>query len=287
LEAGFAVIGYGKLGGLELGYGSDLDLVFLHDSAGSLQETSGSPPLDNERFFARLVQRLIHFLSIQTTSGRLYEVDTRLRPSGRAGLLVTGLDAFYRYQTVDAWVWEHQALLRSRALVGSPRVCAEFERIRRDVLTSHVNRAKLKSEVVAMRRRMRTELSEAKAGGFDLKQDRGGLADIEFLVDYWVLSSSDRYPELVEFPDNVRQLEALERVGLVSGERCAQMKEAYLALRARTHELALDEGGRVIDDAELRDVRATVIAVWDEVFAGVDEDAGLSGARAADADAPL
>ena len=98
-EAGFAVIGYGKLGGLELGYGSDLDLVFLHDSRGARQETDGNPPLDNERFFSRLVQRLIHFLSIQTSSGRLYEVDTRLRPSGRAGLLVTGLDGFYRYQT--------------------------------------------------------------------------------------------------------------------------------------------------------------------------------------------
>src|SRR5204863_6711215 len=122
-EAGFAIIGYGKLGGLELGYGSDLDLVFLHDSRGEQQETDGSPPLDNERFFARLVQRLIHFLSIQTSSGKLYEIDTRLRPSGRAGLLVTSLDGFRRYQESEAWVWEHQALLRSRALAGSRDVC--------------------------------------------------------------------------------------------------------------------------------------------------------------------
>jgi glutamate-ammonia-ligase adenylyltransferase len=281
-EAGFAVIGYGKLGGLELGYGSDLDLVFLHDSSGTLQETTGDPPLDNERFFARLVQRLIHFLSIQTSSGRLYEVDTRLRPSGRAGLLVTGLDAFYRYQTVDAWIWEHQALLRSRALVGSQRVREEFERMRREVLTAHVNRAKLKTEVVSMRRRMRTELSQAKNGGFDLKQDRGGLADIEFLVDYWVLSSSDVHPELVEFPDNVRQLEALESAGLVPAQRCRRMKESYLALRGRIHELALDDGNRVVAEDEFEDLRAWVIAVWDEVFAGVDADAALSGARAAD-----
>ena len=154
-EAGFAVIGYGKLAGLELGYGSDLDLVFLHDSSGAQQETDGVPPLDNERFFSRLVQRLIHFLSIQTSSGRLYEVDTRLRPSGRSGLLVTSLEGFRHYQTQDAWVWEHQALLRSRALAGSPEVCRAFETIRRDVLVSHVDRAKLKSEVAKMRRRMR------------------------------------------------------------------------------------------------------------------------------------
>jgi glutamate-ammonia-ligase adenylyltransferase len=272
-EAGFAVIGYGKLGGLELGYGSDLDLVFLHDSHGAQQETNGKPPLDNERFFARLVQRLIHFLTIQTSSGRLYEVDTRLRPSGRAGLLVVGLEGFYRYQTQEAWVWEHQALLRSRALAGSRRVCDEFERIRRDVLVHHVNRAKLASEVAGMRRRMRRELSTAKSGGFDLKQDPGGLADIEFLVDYWVLASSHEYPELVEFPDNVRQLQALERVGLVAAERCLRLKEAYLALRGRIHELALDEGGRVVADSEFRDLRQWVVTVWDEVFAGVDEGA--------------
>jgi len=118
---------------------------------------------------------------------------------------------------------------------------------------------------------MRTELSLAKAGGFDLKQDRGGIADIEFLVDYWVLASSHEFPELIEFPDNVRQLEALERVGLVPAERCRRMKEAYLALRQRIHELALDEGGRVVAEHEFRDLRSWVGGVWDEVFAGVDD----------------
>jgi [glutamine synthetase] adenylyltransferase / [glutamine synthetase]-adenylyl-L-tyrosine phosphorylase len=268
-EAGFAIIGYGKLGGLELGYGSDLDLVFLHDSRGEIQETDGSPPLDNERFFARLVQRLIHFLSIQTSSGKLYEVDTRLRPSGRAGLLVTSLDGFRRYQETEAWVWEHQALLRSRALAGTPSVCEAFERVRREVLVAHIDRAKLKGEVAKMRRRMRTELSEAKAGEFDLKQDAGGIADIEFLVDYWVLAHSAEYPELAEFPDNVRQLEALERVGLLTAERSARLKDAYLALRQRVHELALDRRGRVVADTEFAPIRSFVTGVWDEVFAGV------------------
>ena len=176
------MIGYGKLGGLELGYGSDLDLVFLHDSRGAQQETDGKPPLDNERFFSRLVQRLIHFLSIQTSSGRLYDVDTRLRPSGRAGLLVTSLDGFYRYQTQDAWVWEHQALLRSRALAGSRSVCDEFERIRRDVLVAHVDRAKLKVDVAQdAPPDAHRALAREDAARFDLKQDPAGIADIEFL----------------------------------------------------------------------------------------------------------
>jgi glutamate-ammonia-ligase adenylyltransferase len=271
-EAGFAVIGYGKLAGLELGYGSDLDLVFLHDSSGVQQETDGNPPVDNERFFSRLVQRLIHFLSIQTSSGRLYEVDTRLRPSGRSGLLVTSLEGFRQYQMEDAWVWEHQALLRSRALAGSPQVCAAFEAIRREVLVAHVDRATLKSEVAKMRRRMRSELSLAKTGSFDIKQDPGGIADIEFLVDYWVLAHSGDYPELVEFPDNIRQLEGLERVGLVPAERCLRLKEAYLSLRRRVHELALDEGGRVVPAEEFTAVRELVTAVWHEVFSDVEGD---------------
>jgi glutamate-ammonia-ligase adenylyltransferase len=266
-DAGFAVVGYGKLAGLELGYGSDLDLVFLHDSSGDTQETDGVPPLDNERFFSRLVQRLIHFLSIQTSSGRLYEVDTRLRPSGRSGLLVTSLEGFRHYQTKDAWVWEHQALLRSRALAGSPDVCRAFEAIRREVLVAHVDRAKLKGEIAKMRRRMRDELSLAQAGSFDIKQDPGGIADVEFLVDYWVLANSGDYPELVDYPDNIRQLEGLARVGLVPESLCLGLKDAYLALRRRVHELALDDGGRVVPEAELQTVRDFVKGVWRSVFA--------------------
>jgi glutamate-ammonia-ligase adenylyltransferase len=280
-EAGFAVIGYGKLAGLELGYGSDLDLVFLHDSSGALQETDGNPPLDNERFFSRLVQRLIHFLSVQTSSGRLYEVDTRLRPSGRSGLLVTSLEGFLHYQTHDAWVWEHQALLRSRALAGSAAVCRAFERIRHDVLTAHVDRTKLKREVAKMRGRMRAELSLAKEGSFDIKQDPGGIADIEFLVDYWVLAHSAEHAELIEFPDNIRQLEALERLGLVPAERCRRLKECYLALRQRVHELALDETGRVVPEQGFAAVREYVSGIWHEVFADVE----VAGSEAADVEA--
>ena len=266
-EAGFAIVGYGKLGGLEFGYGSDLDLVFMHGSHGAHQETNGEPPLDNARFFMRLAQRLIHLLSMQTISGQLYEVDVRLRPRGRSGFLVTSMEAFKRYQRKEAWVWEHQALLRSRSVAGSERICQAFEIDRRAVLTGHVNRPELKTKILWMRERMRTELSRSETGQFDLKQDRGGLVDIEFLVDYWVLSHAVESPELVEFPDNVRQLEALESAKLVSAERCQQLTSIYLMLRERSHELALDDVGRVVDASEFAAERRWVGSLWDEVFA--------------------
>ena len=263
---GFAIIGYGKLGGLELGYGSDLDLVFLHDSSGSHQETAGPSKVDNGRFFARLVQRLIHFLSIQTGSGRLYEVDTRLRPSGRSGLPVPSLDSFLPYQRDRAWVWEHQALLRSRAVAGSERVGGAFEEIRREVLIHHVDRDNLKREIIAMRQRMRHELSLSKAEEFDLKQDPGGLSDIEFLVDYWVLAHAHEFPDLVKFPDKVRQLEELERTGLVTPEHCTRIKNIYIALRESAHELALNEGGRIVRGDSFAEERGWIGSVWAEVL---------------------
>ncbi len=270
-DSGFAVVGYGKLGGLELGYGSDLDLVFLHDSAGSHQETDGAQPLDNARFFSRLAQRLIHFLTIQTSSGRLYEVDTRLRPGGGSGLMVASMEAFRRYQRSEAWVWEHQALLRSRPLAGTPAVLEAYSRERVEVLVNHVDRDKLREEVLRMRLRMRNELSGAGVGEFDLKQDPGGIADIEFLADYWVLANAADHPELVHWPDNIRQLQALEAAGLLPAERCQDLIDSYLALRQRIHELALDERGRVVADEEFRDVRALVSGIWREVFGTSDD----------------
>jgi glutamate-ammonia-ligase adenylyltransferase len=265
-EAGFAIIGYGKLGGLELGYGSDLDLVFLHDSSGAIQETNADAPLENERFFARLAQRLIHFLSVQTSSGRLYEVDTRLRPSGRAGAMVSSLESFHRYQRKEAWVWEHQALLRSRAVAGATTVCEAFELERRDILIHHVARDRLREEILGMRQRMRADLAQGTEAQFDLKQDPGGLADIEFLVDFWVLQNAERLPELVRHPDNMRQLEALEQAALITPAQRATLAQAYLALRGRTHELALDSGGRLVDATEFRELRDQVRAIWIEVF---------------------
>ncbi|MCG8434944.1 MAG: bifunctional [glutamate--ammonia ligase]-adenylyl-L-tyrosine phosphorylase/[glutamate--ammonia-ligase] adenylyltransferase, partial [Gammaproteobacteria bacterium] len=177
----FCVVGYGKLGGLELGYGSDLDLVFLHD--GTPGQTEGKKPIDNALFFLRLVQRIINLLSTQTNAGALYQVDTRLRPSGSAGLLVTSLDAFQRYQSDDAWVWEHQALLRARPVAGDPSLGERFLSIRRDVLCASRDADQLGTAIQEMRERMYAERPRDIAG-FDLKSEYGGITDIEFLVQY-------------------------------------------------------------------------------------------------------
>src|SRR5690606_24390991 len=154
---------------------------------------------------------------------------------------VASVENFRRYQRGEAWVWEHQALLRSRSVAGSQSIREAFERDRKDILIHHVARERLREEIVRMRSRMRAELSQGGADGFDLKQDPGGLADIEFLVDYCVLRHAPQHPALVEYPDNIRQLEALEAASLLPAETVHGLKAAYLALRQRVHELALDE----------------------------------------------
>ena len=263
---GFAVVAYGKLGGFELGYGSDLDLVFVHGTCNESEETNGPRPISNAQFFARLAQRIIHVLSIQTPAGRLYEIDTRLRPSGQSGLLVTGMRAFERYQLNDAWVWEHQALLRSRAVAGTPQLCSQFDALRARVLTREVDPEHLRSEILSMRERMRSELSIGGGGQFDLKQDSGGLADIEFLVDYLVLRNAAAHPELVEHPDNVRQLEALEVAGIVDAATAQALKSCYLEIRGIVHDAALDDRRRVVSDEQFADQRQVVQNVWNRVF---------------------
>jgi glutamate-ammonia-ligase adenylyltransferase len=261
-EVGFAIIGYGKLGGLELGYGSDLDLVFVHDSGSEGARTDGPRPLDNAVFFARLGRRIIHLLSTPTQSGALYAVDMRLRPSGNAGLLVTSLEAFRRYQQERAWTWEHQALSRARAVAGDSAVRASFEELRREILTGYVDRRQLAHRVMRMRERMRRQLSHGGAGDFDIKQDPGGLADIEFLVQYWVLSGAHGNPALVEHSDNVRQLEALARAGCIGERTAARLTATWLAYRRRLHRLALEEAPEVVAGTEFRAERAHVRRVW-------------------------
>ncbi len=265
-EAAFAVIGYGKLGGIELGYGSDLDLVFLHDSCGDEQETDGAKPLDNASFFARLAQRVIHMLTTATAAGVLYEVDTRLRPSGRSGLLVASLDAFAEYQRSSAWTWEHQALARARAIVGPPSIVERFGAIRLEALSRPREREALRAEVRAMRERMRSELGSREAGRFDIKQDRGGIADIEFMVQYLVLAHTRDEPILARFTDNVRQLAALEATGLLSSWTAGLLRDTYRALRRRVHLAKLQDQPAVVDEGELRAQRAEVARLWCEIM---------------------
>jgi glutamate-ammonia-ligase adenylyltransferase len=260
------VIAYGKLGGIELGYSSDLDLVFLHDSSGELQRTDGTQPIDNTVFFARLAQRLMHLLTTHTRAGRLYEVDTRLRPSGQKGLLVQSMDGFIHYQYREAWTWEHQALLRARAVAGDAALSERFEIARIQILRKAVRRDGLRNEVRTMRERMRAELSKAHAGQFDLKQDAGGIADIEFLVQYWMLNWADEFPPLIIFSDNIRQLESLASGALLPQQQVDFLTETYRKYRARMHHLSLDGGEGLIPDHEFRSERAAVIALWNEVM---------------------
>jgi len=261
-EAGFGIIGYGKLGGLELSYGSDLDIVFLHDSKGDSQLTDGEKPLVNTVFFGRLVRRLVHFLTTQTGSGELYEIDTRLRPDGTSGLLVTSTDAFERYQEENAWTWEHQALLRARAVAGSERIAAQFERIRTETLSRRVRRDKLRDDVIGMRKKMRKKLDCSDATTFDLKNGIGGIGDIEFLVQFIVLQEAGERPAVLFFSDNIRQLDALVAAGIIHKEVGERLQRIYRRYRLYVHRRVLD--GRKARSAadEFVSEREFVTAIW-------------------------
>ncbi|HYJ42764.1 MAG TPA: bifunctional [glutamate--ammonia ligase]-adenylyl-L-tyrosine phosphorylase/[glutamate--ammonia-ligase] adenylyltransferase, partial [Steroidobacteraceae bacterium] len=257
-------VGYGKLGGNELGYASDLDLVFLHDASAEPAETDAAKPVDNQVFFVRFAQRALHLLTMHSAAGRLYEVDVRLRPSGKGGMLITRVGAFAEYQEKDAWTWEHQALLHARAVAGDAALRAEFERVRVDVLRRCVRRDTLRTEVRNMRERMRKELSRAKAGAgsFDIKQDAGGTADIEFLAQYWALLHACTHPPVVMFADTIRQLESVASADLVPQETVDVLTLAYRKYRERAHHLSLEKAEAVVPSGEFAEVRAAVTAIW-------------------------
>lgn len=277
-NAGFAIIGYGKLGGIELGYGSDLDLVFLHDSEGEQQQSSGQlsrgqKSIDNAVFFARLGQRIIHILSTQTPSGTLYEVDMRLRPSGTSGLLVSNLAAYADYQRHEAWTWEHQALVRARVVAGSAVCATIFNELRHEILARRRDPEILRGEVREMRERMRAELAPQpgnaphyQTGYFDLKQQQGGIADIEFMVQYGVLAWTCGHPALADFTDNIRQLQGFAAAGLMPEHDVQQLSHAYRAYRAALHRLTLQEEPAQVSDTEFRDERAVVTNLWHAVM---------------------
>ncbi|MFM1886720.1 MAG: hypothetical protein RL026_1877 [Pseudomonadota bacterium] len=258
-----AALGYGKLGGRELGYSSDLDLVFLHDSCGEQQETDCVPPVDNQIFFLRFAQRLMHILTVHSAAGRLYEVDVRLRPSGKGGMLVTSVDAFRDYQFRDAWTWEHQALLHARAVAGDPGLRGRIEALRLEILRGAVRRGDLRQQIRDMRERMRRELSAGGEGRFDLKQDRGGIADIEFLAQYWALRWADQYPPVAMFPDTIRQLESVASAGLVPQDDVDLLVAAYQRYRALGHHRSLEGQGAVLDADAFPAERAAVTALWE------------------------
>jgi len=275
-DPAFIILGYGKVGGIELGHGSDLDLVFIHDGDPNA-ETDGAKPIDGAQFFTRLGQRIIHLLTTQTTSGQLYEVDMRLRPSGVSGLLVSSLNAFSRYQSEEAWTWEHQALVRARVLVGCPQLAKDFENVRASVLGRSRDLEQLRGEVSEMRTKMRDNLGTRSTqagtadkaflaeGEFNLKQDAGGIVDIEFMVQYAALAWSHQHPQLLRYTDNIRILDGLEQAGLMTGDEVRLLQDAYKAYRAAAHRQSLQKLPGVVSGDQFHDERRAVMRIWREL----------------------
>jgi glutamate-ammonia-ligase adenylyltransferase len=262
---GFAVIAYGKLGGLELGYGSDLDLVFLH--TGTNEQTGGAEKtIDSAQFYNRLGQRVIHILTAHTRAGKAYEIDTRLRPSGSSGILVSHIDAFSEYQLEEAWTWEHQALIKARPICGDDLIAERFEKIRSRVLARQRTEIDLKEEVIRMRQRMRKELLKSDADFFDLKQDTGAMVDIEFLVQYLVLLNSHKHPGLLNWTDNVRLLQTLIETGAMDEYTAHLLKHAYLIYRAAAHQLSLQEKPAKVPREKFKLLQKRVTEIYESVF---------------------
>lgn len=258
---GFAIVAYGKLGGIELGYGSDLDLVFIIDSPPD-SVTDGHRSINASHFYQRLTQRIIHLFSTRTSSGVLYEVDARLRPSGESGLLVTTINAFAQYQRNEAWTWEHQAMVRSRMVYNDQQLRDQFNSIRHEVLCRPRQESLLRQEVSAMREKMRDHLANHDETKFDLKRDAGGITDIEFIAQYLVLRFAHQQPELTRWSDNVRIFELMAHYKIMSENEAKSLISAYVTLRDEIHHLTLQERPGKVAATEFMQLRTLVKSHW-------------------------
>jgi glutamate-ammonia-ligase adenylyltransferase len=270
-HARFAVIGYGSLGGEELGFGSDLDVVFLHEAAVDVL-SDGARPLDATRWFARLAQKIVALLGSVTGAGRLYDVDVRLRPDGAKGLLVSPLQGFADYQRERAWTWEHQALVRARCVAGDAELCASFDLVREQTLSRVRDVTRLRDDIIAMRRKMRAELdrSDASVARFDLKQGEGGLVDLEFLLQFIVLRDAHERPALLVSRNTPGLLLALCEARSLDSKTCNDLKEAHAVLLDAGLRCTLDRRPRITvlteEIALARDVIATAARACGIVF---------------------
>ncbi len=220
----------------------------------------------NAQFYVRLGQRLIHIMTTPTYSGILYDVDMRLRPDGNKGMIARSLKSFAEYQASDAWTWEHQALVRARPVAGDARLAERFAAVRAGILRRERDPDELREAVRDMRNKMRDNLDKTRNGLFDLKQGHGGIADIEFMVQYSVLRWAEAHPDLTIWTDNVRLLETLERLQLLPGETAVDLTNAYKALRAVYHRNALQDTPGLVPDAQLQPERARVAAIWQDLM---------------------
>ena len=263
---GIAIIAYGKLGGLELGYGSDLDVVFLYDDS---DEVDAAAKQSAQEVYAAFVRKLITWLTLRTAAGELFDIDTALRPNGNSGLLVTSVDAYERYQvgrgSNTAWTWEHQALTRARVVAGTPAVAARFEATRRAVLTATRDAAALRDEVRSMREKVRAA-RPVPAGRYDVKHSPGGMMDVEFAVQFLVLSQSATHPALLDNAGNIALLQRAESAGLLPPGVGRAAANAYRELRRAQHQARLDERATQFDPDSLAAQRDAVLALWRAVF---------------------
>lgn len=261
----FIIVGYGKLGGLELSYGSDLDMVFIYDApAGFTSNRERS--IDNQAFYTRLGQRIIHILNANTPGGDLYDVDMRLRPSGNSGLLVSTLPAFEKYQQGKAWVWEHQALVRARVVAGSARLAERFNTLREKILCLPRDTETLKKAVIDMRNKMIEQFANDTDGVFNIKQSRGGIVDIEFMVQYTVLNYARQIPALAQFSDNVRLLELFADHGLMDSQVAKQFRDIYIDYRSAVHRFALLNSKPLDTSGQFTQQQQMVRAVWQKMM---------------------
>lgn len=237
-DKGLIILGYGKVGGLELGYSSDLDLVFLHNIDAN-ENTDGDKEISAGHFYIKLAQKILHIFNTRMGSGILYELDLRLRPQGNSGLLMTHIDSYLKYLQNDAWAWELQALVRARPIYGSQLLVDKFKHIKQTVLMQARDEAELMAEVTAMRQKMRDHLDKSTDEVFDLKQGQGGLVDIEFLAQFLVLNYASKFPEIFTYSDNIRIFEALANVGIIKQEQAELLIDAYCQLRDHGHRLSL------------------------------------------------
>ncbi len=265
-EKKFAIVGMGKLGGIELGYGSDLDMVFFYDCEDGHAMTDGSKPIGSAQFYMRLGQKVRHILDTKMLSGVLYEVDLRLRPSGDSGLLVTHIDSYENYLKKDAWTWEHQALVRGRFIAGDQALKRKYEAIRRRILALPRDMDALKKEVREMREKMRENLAPKDDEVFDLKQSKGGIADIEFIVQFGVLAHTSENEALATFTDNIRLLEGLAEYGFVSAETAELLKKAYCSYRDYGHRQVLQGKQAMAGGGEFAALRIKVEKIWQELM---------------------
>jgi len=258
----FGILGFGKLGGLELSYSSDLDLIFICNYPEGNALTDGRKQVTSMQFYASLGQRIRSLLNTQMLSGMLYEVDMRLRPRGEAGLLVTPLSGYEDYLSNEAWTWEHQALVRARFITGDSQTQSTYEAIRQKILSLVRNSADLKIEVREMREKMRENLDKSTAELFSLKQGRGGITDVEFMVQYFVLSLAEQHKVLTEVTDNISLLATLAELNILTQDQASTLESAYCLFRDRGHKEALQGNKAMIPQNELLESRAAVAELW-------------------------